>query len=126
MERDNGFKNYDRVGTLSGEPNVELMDLYKDKTMYAVKIGASSSKLCYVVDQSISSLRLYKHKLLEKMPQIDTVAIWIILDRKTHIEKDGIPDLTKQPILKAQKCFSQITPRKNSGIYSCMMSSPRR
>lgn len=99
MERDNGFKNYDRVGTLSDEPNVELMDLYKDKTMYAVKIGASSSKLCYVVDQSISSLRLYKHKLLEKMPQIDTVAIWIILDRKTHIEKDGIPDLNELDML---------------------------
>ena len=33
---------------------------------------------------------------------------------------------TKQPILKAQKCFFQMTLRKNGGIYSCVMSSPKR
>lgn len=99
MERDYDFKNYDRNNLFVGSSSVELMDLYKNKTMYAVKIGASSAKLCYVVDQSMSSLRLYKHKLLKNMPQIDTVAIWIVLERKKHIEKDGIPDINKLDML---------------------------
>ena len=35
------------------------MDLYKDHTMYSVKIGNSSGKLTYVIDQSLTSLKLY-------------------------------------------------------------------
>lgn len=70
MERDYDFKNYDRNNLFVGSSSVELMDLYKNKTMYAVKIGASSAKLCYVVDQSMSSLRLYKHKLLKICPKL--------------------------------------------------------
>ena len=74
---------------------IELMDLYYDRTMYAVKIGSTSAKLNYVVDQSISSLKMYKHRQLDDMPEIDNVAIWIILKRKTHLAmKNGKPDLS--------------------------------
>lgn len=68
------------------------MDLYKNHTMYAVKIGNASSKLCYAVDQSISSLRLYKHNTLEGMPLIRNVAVWFILERKTKLDlENGSP-----------------------------------
>ena len=80
--------------TKKGE-KIELMDLYKDKTMFAVKIGKSSAKLSYVVDQSISALKMYKHNQLKDMPEINKVAIWIILKRKIHLpERNGQPDLS--------------------------------
>ena len=43
--------------------NVEEMDLYKDGMMCAVKIGNTSSKLCYAVDQSLTALKLYKKNI---------------------------------------------------------------
>ena len=90
-----GFAIYDReLEQIKGE-KIELMDVYKDKTMFAVKIGKSSAKLSYVVDQSISALKMYKHNQLKDMPEINKVAIWIILKRKIHLpERNGQPDLS--------------------------------
>ncbi|MBA4686350.1 MAG: TIGR04141 family sporadically distributed protein [Candidatus Galacturonibacter soehngenii] len=84
-----GFQLFDREAQFIGTTKVEIMDLYKNNTMFAVKFGNSSGKLCYVVDQSLSSLKLYKQKLLPDMPSIDTVCIWIILERKKHIEDNA-------------------------------------
>lgn len=96
MEQNYGFKNYDR----KIENGVESMDLYNDRTMYAVKIGNTSSKLCYVVDQSISSLKMYKSKLISDFPEIDAVAIWIILERKNKLnEKNGRVDINELNML---------------------------
>ena len=99
MERDHSFENFDREENSVCGAKIEIMDLYKDKTMYAVKIGNSSAKLCYAIDQSISSLKLYKHKLLEGMPEIDTVAIWLVLERRNHIEDNGVPDINALDML---------------------------
>lgn len=90
-----GFENHDRDSDETGAGKVELMDLYKDGTMYAVKIGNSSAKLSYVVEQSISSTRMYKHQSLPDMPRVEKVAVWIVLKRCTHLpEIDGKPDLS--------------------------------
>ena len=90
-----GFKNHDRDSDETGAGKIELMDLYKDGTMYAVKIENSSAKLSYVVEQSISSTRMYKHHLLPDMPQVDKVAVWIVLKRRTHLpEINGKPDIS--------------------------------
>jgi hypothetical protein len=51
MERDYGFKNYDRKYRWFGGHEIEIMDLYKDNRMFAVKIGNSSAKLCFAIDQ---------------------------------------------------------------------------
>ncbi len=107
MERDHGFQNFDRIGYSVGGAEIELMDLYKDKTMYAVKIGNSSAKLCYAIDQSISSLKMYKHKLLNEMPEIDTVAVWLVLERATHIEKNGVPDIDNLEMLMLKNRLDQ-------------------
>lgn len=100
MEEKYQFVNYDReIDTLNGE-KIELMDLYKDKCMYAVKIGESSAKLSYAVDQSISSIMMYKHKELEHMPEVKTVVVWIILKRKDHLpERNGKPELNRLKML---------------------------
>ena len=76
-----GFENHDRSSTYldSGE-KIEIMDLYKDKTMFAVKIGSTSSKLNYVVNQSLDSFRLYTIGEFKDVPEIDTVVVWLIFD----------------------------------------------
>ncbi|MGD6893760.1 DUF6119 family protein [Bacillus infantis] len=88
-----GFENYDRVTNSYAGARIELMDLYKDETMYAVKIGSASSTLCYAVDQSISSLKMYKHNTLEGMPVVKNVAVWLILKRQPLSHQNGQPDL---------------------------------
>lgn len=96
MQEQFGFSNFDRVDSRIGTADIELMDLYKDATMYAVKIGKTSSKLCYAVDQSLSSLNAYKHHLLEGMPEIQNVAVWLILEREQHLTViDGKPNLNE-------------------------------
>lgn len=107
MERDNGFQNFDRDSKSVSGAKVEIMDLYKDGIMYAVKFGNTSAKLCYAVDQSIASLRLYKHRLLKNMPEIHTVAIWLILERATHIEVDGVPDINALDMLMLKNRLDQ-------------------
>ncbi|WP_339173777.1 DUF6119 family protein [Solibacillus sp. FSL R5-0691] len=90
-----GFENYDRVTNSYAGAQIELMDLYKDDTMYAVKIGKASSTLCYAVDQSISSLKIYKHNLLEQMPSVKNVAVWLVLKRQPlPLDENGQPNLS--------------------------------
>ncbi|QHE59924.1 hypothetical protein FHE72_01940 [Rossellomorea vietnamensis] len=80
-----GFVNYDRDFTRVGTATIEEMDLYKDGTIYAVKIGNSSGKLSYVVDQSLQTLKIYKHKMSNNNLEIKEIGLWIILDRKTKL-----------------------------------------
>lgn len=90
---ENGFQNFDRNPDRVGNSKVEEMDLYKDEAMYVVKIGNSSGKLCYAVDQSLTSLKLYKSGNFHGMPVVHTAVLWLVLDRG-HIEDDnGKPDL---------------------------------
>lgn len=90
------FIVFDRVESSVGGARVELMDLYKDETMFAVKIGDSSGKLCYAVDQSVSSLKIYKHGLLEGMPEVKNVAVWLVLKRANKLNDiNGQPDLNE-------------------------------
>lgn len=104
---DNGFQNFDRNPDRVGNSKVEEMDLYKDEAMYVVKIGNTSGKLCYAVDQSLTSLKLYKNGKLPGMPQIRTAVLWIVLDRG-HIEDDnGKPDLSRLKMLMLKNRLDQ-------------------
>lgn len=96
LEEEFDFENHDRNDDETGAGKIELMDLYKDRTMFAVKIGNSSAKLSYAVEQSISSTKMYKHKKLIDMPEIDNVAVWIILKNHKHLPLiNDKPDLSK-------------------------------
>lgn len=104
---DNGFQNFDRNPDRVGNSKVEEMDLYKDEAMYVVKIGNTSGKLCYAVDQSLTSLKLYKNGKLPGMPQIRTAVLWLVLDR-AHIEDDnGKPDLSRLKMLMLKNRLDQ-------------------
>lgn len=106
-ERD-GFVNYDRKEVRVENSQVEVMDLYKDGMMCAVKIGNTSSKLCYAVDQSLTSLKLYKKHQLEQMPEITTVVLWFVLERQNHIEdENGHPQLTRVDMLMLKNRLDQ-------------------
>lgn len=97
-EEKDGYSNYDRkIDKIDGE-RYELMDLYKDKTIYAVKFGNSSSKLCYVLDQSITGMKMLKNKT-EKL-EVEKIGIWLILERKNKLKtKNGVVDLNSLDML---------------------------
>lgn len=91
-----GFQNFDRQNAFIEGNRTEPMDLYKDGVALAVKIANTSSKLNYAVDQSLGTLKIYKHKLLPELPQIDSLGVWIILRKHKELPiEDGQPDLTK-------------------------------
>lgn len=94
------FENHDRETQRLENHSIEAMDVYKDETMYAVKIGNSSSKLSYVIDQSIVSLKLYKQNLLS-IPRIKNVGIWIMLERQTKLTcgENGTPNINELDML---------------------------
>lgn len=104
-----GFQNFDRENAEVGNAKVEAMDLYKDGGyIFAVKVGNTSGKLCYAIDQSLTSLKLHKHGKLTDIPQITTVVLWFILERREHIEdENGIPDLNKLEMLMLKNRIDQ-------------------
>ena len=102
MEEEHGFKDFDRKNqNLKKDVKVEAMDLYKDNTMFAVKIGSKASKLNYVVDQSLLSLQLTKSGKLENVPKdVTKIGIWLIFDTKSTLKfTDGKPDLSQLNLL---------------------------
>jgi len=84
LETDNGYRT-------------ELMDLYKDNTAYSVKKGKRSSSLSYVIDQCIEGLKSIRNGETNFDKEIETVCIWMILERKTEIHdaKTNKVDLNK-------------------------------
>lgn len=106
--KDDGFVNYDRDEVRVGGAKVEVMDLYKDGMMCAVKVGNTSSKLCYAVDQSLTALKLYKKGQLPQIPKISTVVLWFVLERKDHIEDEkGYPQLERLNMLMLKNRLDQ-------------------
>lgn len=97
IRENNGYQNFDRQFMRVGTAHIEPMDLYKEGGyVYAVKIGKSSSKLCYAVDQSLAFLRTYKHNELSDLPEVTTIVLWFILERREHIETTaGKPDINE-------------------------------
>ena len=107
-ERDDGYSCFDRKCKDVGKESIEVMDLYKDGIMYAVKIGNSSSKLCYAIDQSLTALKLYRKGMFPDIPTITAASIWLVLETKVHIEdNNGIPVLDKLNMLMLKNRLDQ-------------------
>ncbi len=92
MLANRGFENFDRDLESLDKHKYEVADLYKDNCMYAVKIGKSSAKLCYAIDQSVLALDLYHSGKIERLEGITEMALWLVLDRRTRlpIENDNV------------------------------------
>lgn len=91
-----GFQCYDRDFIKFGDVNVELGDLYKDNTLYHVKIG-ENGKLIYAIDQSILSLKALKdpnkkEEINCKLNNntINNIGLILIFDSKSIIKNDKI------------------------------------
>lgn len=103
-----GFMNYDRIPTRADGATIEEMDLYKDGMMCAVKMGNTSAKLCYAIDQSLTALKLYRKGALPNIPEITTVVLWFVLERKEHIEDiEGTPNINKLNMLMLKNRLDQ-------------------
>lgn len=87
-----GFINYDKeLTSLDGKYRVEKMDLYKDKTLYFVKIG-KLQKLSYAIDQALTTVKILQNResIIEingEKVNVESICLWIVLDRKGKIER---------------------------------------
>lgn len=83
-EEKDGFENHDREIEIEDGNKFELMDLYKDKTMYAVKIGNSSSKLCYAIDQSVVAMKMLKNNGIKL--DVEKIGVWLVLEKRQKLK----------------------------------------
>lgn len=106
-EKDGLFKNFDRVGTSNG---FEMMDLYEEEscTMFAVKMGNSSAKLCYAIDQSLVALKKLKEDKTP-FPTIKQVGLWLIFSvkRKYKMKNEQEVDLASIDMLMLKNRLDQ-------------------
>ena len=96
MEDTGNYENGDRSLVKVDGTRIEIDDLYKDQTIYAVKIGNSSSKLCYVVDQLDLSMRLIKNHEINYPHNVSTMSLVLIIDKKENYpDGDDVFDITQ-------------------------------
>lgn len=86
-----GFKNFDRDIGKYDKYKMEFTDLYKDDTLYFVKIG-TPQKMNYVIDQSLAVVNYLiqnerKIQLGDDVLKPRKICLWLILERKTKIER---------------------------------------
>lgn len=99
VEQGQGFINFDRELQEIGKHKVEVMDIYRDNEMFAVKFGSTSSKLCYAVDQSLEAIRAYHRREVTTEAKIDNVYLWFVLERSDLPLLNGRPDINKLNLL---------------------------
>ena len=80
-----GYTLLDRRFIEYNGTKVEIADLYKDGCLIATKIGNSSSKLCYAIDQIGFSAKCLKKKQITFENPIKKVASLLVLDRQTKL-----------------------------------------
>jgi uncharacterized protein (TIGR04141 family) len=88
MQEQKGYRLLDReIEKFKNKYSVEKMDLYKDGTLFFVKIG-TPQKLSYVINQSLATLEILKNE--KEFMKVDgeiinpkRFCLWLVLDR-TH------------------------------------------
>lgn len=100
LETQHHFTNFDRTLISIDKHKFEVMDLYKDNTMYTVKFGNASGKLCYAVDQSLEAIKAYKKGLIN-LPgvTIKEVCLWLVLEREELPLLNGTPNINAMNML---------------------------
>lgn len=87
--QNDGYINCDKVLENLNAYKVEKMDLYKDETLFFVKIG-EPQKLSYVIDQSINTVKILQNNVSkieidEKELAVKNICLWIVFKRKNKI-----------------------------------------
>lgn len=100
VETGDSFVNFDRDLDTIGGHRVEVMDLHKGNSMYAVKFGKASGKLCYAIDQSIEAIKAYHRGDVKIDSRIENVYLWLVLERGAlPTMEDGTPDISSLNLL---------------------------
>ncbi len=100
VEVGDNFVNFDRDLDTIGGHRVEVMDLYKGNSMYAVKFGKASGKLCYAIDQSIEAIKAYHRGDVVIDSGIENVFLWLVLERGAlPTREDESPDISSLNLL---------------------------
>ncbi|ETT45398.1 hypothetical protein BSK66_10230 [Paenibacillus odorifer] len=86
-----GYLNFDKDFSYIEKYNIEKMDLYKDKTLYFVKMGEPQN-LSYVIDQSLNTVKILQNNvediiINQKKIEPENMCLWLIFERKTTIKK---------------------------------------
>ncbi len=89
MAATHGYLLLDRKLIPIENHKVEVADLYSNGCMIAVKMGDSSSKLCYAVDQIEASAKVVKKNKIKFEQPIERVAVLFVLDRKNALPKEN-------------------------------------
>lgn len=99
MANNCGYKLLDRNGVIIGDYTIEPADLYSDGCLIAVKIGDSSSKLCYAVDQIDGAARALRKQTAFNLA-FNKVAVLFVLERKNALPNEhGKLELRKLKML---------------------------
>lgn len=99
VEQGQGFINIDRELQEIGKHKVEVMDIYRDNGMFAVKFGSTSSKLSYAVDQSLEAIRAYHRKEVTTEAKIENVYLRFVLERSDLPLINGYPNISQLNLL---------------------------
>jgi uncharacterized protein (TIGR04141 family) len=100
VELGDQFANFDRDLDTIGGHRVEVMDLHKGNSMYAVKFGKASGKLCYAIDQSVEAIKAYHRRDVLLESEIENVYLWLVLERgMLPTKEDGSPDISSLNLL---------------------------
>lgn len=93
-ESNEGYELYDRKMSSEDGHEYEVMDLYKNGTIYSVKFGKSSSSLCYAFDQSTQSLKAIQNRLdgTENL-NVENVCVWLLLEKNNGFDTTVRPNL---------------------------------
>lgn len=92
IKEKDGYLNFDRNSEmLKQKYSIEKMDLYKEKTLFFVKIG-TPQKLGYVIDQCLNTVNILQNreteiKIESKRVNIDEVCLWLVMNRKNKIKR---------------------------------------
>ena len=99
LRQNEGYQLLDRELKILDGHSIEIADLYKQNELIAVKIGGSSEKLGYAIDQSLTGMMYYKLGTDKALLQVNTIAIWLVLRRSSIEDHTKKPDLTKLRML---------------------------
>ena len=91
MQETEGYLLLDRQNIQIDKFTIEIADLYKNETLFCVKLG-EPQKLSYAIDQATATLRLIQKNELENSKIGDgkikpkSLCLWLLLDRRTQIK----------------------------------------
>lgn len=126
-----GFRCIDRnIEQIDKGNKIEIADLHKNDTLYSVKIGGTSAKLCYVINQLKTSMDLIKSKKIPEYVNIKVFCIVILLEvadgKKVHFTNNKV-DFSQINLLSFKNALDewQKNVRKNNFIPKLIIGYKR-